>query len=99
MTKLWSRKLIQGTFLLLAIGSIGIYSVLALVIGQPPSAFEITTDGVFTAAEEWSDVQPVERQFLGFSSFVYTAVDSGRDALYLMYDLPGSTPEFPPATL
>ena len=52
---------------------------------QPPSAFPITTDGVFTDPEEWSDVQPASR--LGETVFVYTATDPDQEGLYLMYDM------------
>ena len=85
MKKSWSTKLIIGTILMLVIGSMGIYSALAQDISQPPSAFEITTDGVFTAPEEWSDVVPAVR--LNGESFVYTSADPGLGALYLMYDI------------
>lgn len=89
--------LIVGTILLLGIG---IYSALAQVdISQPPSAFDITTDGVFTTPVEWSDVVPAARLLpIGIESFVYTAVDPDKDALYLMYDLPGSAPALPLGT-
>ena len=52
MKKSWSTKLIIGTILMLGFGSMGIYSALAQDISQSPSAFDITTDGVFTAPEE-----------------------------------------------
>jgi len=103
MKKLWNRKPIMfsltvTTILLLGIG---IYSALAQTISQPPSAFNITTDGVFTTPEEWSDVEPAVRLLpaLGIESFVYTAVDPDIDALYLMYDLVGSAPAFSPGTV
>ena len=51
---------------------------------QPPSAFPITTDGLFTDGQEWSDVDPAIR--LDETMFVYTATDPGQEALYLMYD-------------
>ncbi len=53
---------------------VGIFSIgstaLAVDITQPPSAFEITTDGIFTTPDEWSDVMPAVR--LGGESLVYT---------------------------
>jgi cysteine-rich repeat protein len=57
---------------------------------NPPSAGEIEIDGQFEPdAGEWSDVTPLS--FLGGASKVYTALDSGRDAIYLMYDFSLST--------
>ncbi len=63
-------------------------STLAVDFTQPPSAFDITTDGIFTDPDEWSDVQPAVR--LNGQSFVYTSADPSADALYLMYDLVSS---------
>lgn len=60
-------------------------SARAAIIVQPPSAFPITTDGLFSDTDEWSDVQPAIR--LEASVFVYTATDPGQEALYLMYDM------------
>jgi len=51
-----------------------------------PSAFSITTDGLFTDPDEWSDVTPLTG--FGGASFVYTSADPGLEALYLMYDFP-----------
>ena len=48
------------TVLLLGIFSIG-STALAVDFTQPPSAFDITTDGVFTTPDEWSDVTPAVR--------------------------------------
>ena len=42
---------------------------------QPPSEFEIDTDGLFTTGDEWSDVEPATR--LNGGAFVYTATDPG----------------------
>src|SRR5580765_5418784 len=61
---------------------------------QPPSAFNITVDGFFTDANEWSDVTPIEFVFSDGSVFTYTAVDPGLDALYLMYDATNRTIDF-----
>jgi len=59
-------------------------------IVNPPSGTEITVDGQFEpAAGEWSDVTPAT--FLGGGSKVYSAVDPGDDAIYLMYDVATST--------
>ncbi len=63
-------------------------SSLAVDFTQEPSAFDITTDGIFTDGAEWSDVTPAVR--LSGQSFVYTSADPGLGALYLMYDLPSS---------
>ncbi len=81
-----------STALLVGIFSIG-STALAVDITQPPSAFEITTDGIFTTLDEWSDVTPAVR--LGGASVVYTSTDPGLDALYLMYDLTASTAPVP----
>ncbi len=63
---------------------------LAVDFTQSPSEFDITTDGIFTGPDEWSDVTPAVR--LNGQSFVYTSADPDLDALYLMYDLPSSVP-------
>ena len=63
--------------------------LLAVDFTQPPSAFEITTDGLFTGPDEWSDVTPAVR--LNGQSFVYTAADNDLGALYLMYDWAGGS--------
>ena len=47
------------TVLLLGIFSIG-STVLAVDFTQPPSEFDITTDGLFTDDDEWSDVTPAD---------------------------------------
>ncbi len=53
---------------------------------NPPSAIEITVDGQFGPANgEWSDITPVT--FVGGASKVYSAIDPGNDAIYLMYDV------------
>ncbi len=83
------------TALLVGIFSIG-STALAVDVTQPPSAFEIVTDGFFTTPVEWSDVTPSVR--LGGESLVYTSTDPGLDALYLMYDLPSSTTPLPPGS-
>ena len=61
---------------------------------QPPSAFDITVDGFFTDANEWSDVAPIEFVFSNGSAFTYTAVGPDRDSLYLMYDATNKTNDF-----
>jgi len=59
-------------------------------IVNPPSAQEITVDGQFEPEpSEWADVTPVS--FLDGASQVYTSLDEGRDAIYLMYDFSLST--------
>ncbi len=83
------------TALLVGILSIG-STALAVDFTQPPSAFTITTDGIFTTPVEWSDVMPAER--LGGDSLVYTSTDPGLGGLYLMYDLPSSTTPLPPGS-
>ena len=93
MARIWNRRLprfslIVGTILLL--GLAGIYTVLAQE-SQPPSEFDITTDGKFTDGDEWSDVAAAVR--LGGDLLVYTATDPGNDDLYLMYDFVASTVE------
>ena len=80
------------TALLVGIFSTG-STALAVDITQPPSGFDITTDGSFTTPDEWSDVTPAVR--LRGESLVYTSTDPGLDALYLMYDLPTSTDPVP----
>ena len=79
--------------IVLGIGLVG-GSSLAVDFTQPPSAFDIDTDGLFTSPYEWSDVTPTVR--LNGESFVYTSADAGLGALYLMYDLPSSTAELLP---
>ena len=83
---------VLSTALLVGILSIG-STARAVDFTQPPSAFEITTDGIFTTLDEWSDVTPAVR--LDGVSLVYTSTDPGLDALYLMYDLPRSTDPVP----
>jgi hypothetical protein len=57
---------------------------------NPPSGAEITIDGQFEPETgEWADVTPAT--FLGGASKVYTTLDPGRDAIYLMYDFSLST--------
>lgn len=57
---------------------------------NPPSAGEIVVDGQFAPPPgEWGDLTPVS--FLNGQSRVYTGLDAGRDAIYLMYDLAQST--------
>jgi hypothetical protein len=67
-------------------------------ITNPASQFPITVDGQFDAPNEWSDVTPqpfisqngtltaVQPGTAGANSFLYAALDPGRDELYLMYD-------------
>ena len=83
------------TALLVGIFSIG-STALAVDFTQPPSAFPITTDGIFTSPLEWSDVVPSVR--LGGDSLVYTSTEPGLGALYLMYDLPSSTTPLSPGS-
>src|SRR5262249_13085845 len=59
-------------------------------IVSPPSGSEITIGGQFEPeAGEWADVTPAS--FLSGASKVYTSLDPGRDAIYLMYDFSLST--------
>ena len=54
-------------------------------IVNPPSATDINIDGQFEpTAGEWADVTPIS--YLGGQSKVYTSLDEGKDAIYLMYD-------------
>ena len=68
-------------------------------ITNPPSAFTISADGRFSPAAEWSDIKPqgfsldanqnLIRTCPGdpsATSYVYTALDGGKDSLYLLYD-------------
>jgi len=88
MRKIQRLSVLFRAALLVGIISTG-STALAVDVTQPPSAFDITTDGLFTSPTEWSDVIPAVR--LGGESLIYTAVDPGLEALYLMYDLPSST--------
>ena len=83
----WRRNTALLAASVLGISLVG-GSSLAVDFTQPPSLFDITTDGIFTGSDEWSDVTPAVR--LNGQSFVYTSVDPDRGALYLMYDLPTS---------
>jgi hypothetical protein len=57
---------------------------------NPPSAFEIQTDGQFTpAGQEWWDVTPID--FLNGDAKVYATLSPAEDAIYLMYDARDST--------
>ena len=59
-------------------------------VSNPPSAGSIVVDGQFgPPAGEWGDVTPLA--FLGGQSIVYTSLDQGQEAIYLMYDLGAST--------
>ncbi|MCH8330094.1 MAG: hypothetical protein IH946_01730, partial [Bacteroidetes bacterium] len=64
---------------------------------QPPSAFTIEADGIFTTGDEWSDVTPLTR--LSGLSFVYTATDPDQMCLYLMYDLTSSNVSIDPGEI
>ena len=62
----------------------------ALPIINPPSGEEIVVDGQFgPPTAEWADVTPAS--FLAGKSMVYSGLDPGADAIYLMYDLAQST--------
>jgi hypothetical protein len=57
---------------------------------NPPSSEEITVDGQFEPGPgEWWDVTPVG--FLNGASKVYTSLDPGQNAIYLLYDFSYST--------
>ena len=57
---------------------------------NPPSSHGITIDGQFEPeAGEWADVTPAT--FLDGASKVYTSLDPGTDAIYLMYDVSPNT--------
>jgi len=90
-------------FLFLTGAIVGIGLVPAPSQAQPvtqlPSVNNITVDGFFTdwsgtgpITGEWSDVTPI--LFNNGQSWTYTAVDPGKDALYLMYDELNATNNF-----
>jgi hypothetical protein len=57
---------------------------------NPPSAHEIEVDGQFgPPTGEWSDVKPIT--YMNGNAKVYTSLDPGKDAIYLMYDFGLST--------
>jgi len=67
------------------------------VLDDVPSAFPLTTDGLFSDPDEWSDVTPLSR--FGGESFVYTSADPDLEALYLMYDFPENTTPLVPGAV
>jgi hypothetical protein len=91
-----AQRLVLQAGILLAI-ALASRAADAQVLTQAPSAYTITVDGIFTNAQEWSDIAP--SVFNHGQNFTYTALDPGLDDLYLMYDELSSTTPFGPTDL